>query len=242
MESFTGDMVPPLLTVCADRESKQWAALNFVRFGLGLNVEALPDYFHMSWNDLLNSMATIGMLHHLHRAVAIHNCAYGPWQKGAFFQEMADGGKELKAHLSPDDPLLTRLWAQICHDHGWTSETETDADARARFLADFTALPVCSVKGKKASMSRFYSVLDSASFWDKEWHSKLLLLVFMGFRRGWISHSEDVWPGQATHAHHASLLWRVHPASGSSRTRLQEGHVHALYVCLWGCLFWRCLG
>jgi len=232
LEDVHDKQVPSLLTLCTDRESKQWAGINYLRHKLDLNIEALPDYFHMSWNDMMNSMASIGLLHQLHRAVAIHNCAYGPWQKGAFFQDMADCGKELSAFMDSDDPLLLRLWAAICHDRGWLSEAETDAAARTQFLTNFASLPFCNIKGPKASMSRFFSVMQSVTFWDQEWHSKLLLLVFMGFRRHWISDAADIWPLQATVDPQASLVWQVGSALGALQPHKGHWMPHNLHVSI----------
>ena len=81
-------------------------------------------------------------------------------------------------------------------------------------------------------MSRFFSVMQSVTFWDQEWHSKLLLLVFMGFRRHWISDAADIWPLQATVDPQASLVWQVGSALGALQPHKGHWMPHNLHVSI----------
>lgn len=185
--------VPSLLVMCTDQCSTQLCPTAYTMYHLGLNMLHMPDPYHMEWNDIGEAMAMSGFQPALEASLIIFNLAYGPFQKSAFFNDLKDAAVDCATSMTPNDLLLTKLWPSIMQDHGMPVATSGGEDDRTKFLSTLAGWGPGVVKGPKAATSRWFSYIHAAHFWDEHWHTRLLLILFAGIRKGWARSLADVW-------------------------------------------------
>eukprot|EP00972_Heterocapsa_arctica_P007024 1026808-Heterocapsa_arctica.AAC.1 len=112
------------------------------------------------------------------------------------------GALEVSRCMSPNDPLLMRLWHAICVDNGYDT-SQMDSASREEFLSNLPNRGVFSRKGKKASISRWFSFQHAHFQQDVDHHSKLLVGIYVGIKCGWLTKEDDVWK-KASIFHHTS--------------------------------------
>jgi len=192
--------LPATLTICMDQEASQWSALNFLQTGLFLNVVGLRDPFHRSWNDLSASLRKAGAWPAYVNSLFVFNISYGPWQHAAFFRKMQSSAASLQKLIQPDDPLLLKFWPAIMADVGTSStlDSHSGSAARSQYLEEYIHDKAFSVKGPKASISRWFSWMGSQAFWDKSWHSKAMSIVHLAIHEGWACQAEEIWDSMPT--------------------------------------------
>jgi hypothetical protein len=106
---------------------------------------------------------------------------------------LKDAAVDIATSLKADDALLTKLWPYILRDRGIAFHNSGGSAEREVFLRDLAGLAPGIVKGPKAAKSRWFSWLHAASFWDKHWHTRLLLVLYVGIRKGWAKNLADIW-------------------------------------------------
>lgn len=181
-----------VLVVTMDQEQKQWCAGWFLQRSLNLNIEFLNGPFHRRWNDLTNALCASGLYNVALMSLFINNVSYGPWQKGGFFNELVETGQELMCHLEADDDMLLRLWPAICRDHEWDQPAQCDRSAREEWIRRLPSERPFAVKGLKASPSRWFTIVRAIQTSRTTYHTKLLGLVLLALRKGWVGHWEDL--------------------------------------------------
>ena len=62
-----------------------------------------------------------------------------------------------------------------------------------RFLQELPECPAITNKGPKSSVSRWFSWNHAMSFQMPHHHTKLLVGVFLGLRKGWWKHYSQLW-------------------------------------------------
>ncbi len=75
--------------MCTDQCSTQLCPTAYTMHKLGLNMLHLPDPYHMEWNDIQEACAMSGFKAAVEASLIIFNIAYGPFQKSAFFNDLA---------------------------------------------------------------------------------------------------------------------------------------------------------
>lgn len=214
--------LPPLLAIASDQYSVQLCSIAYMEHALKLNLVHMPDPFHMSWNDVTEACAKAGFQATVQASLVVFNIAYGPFQRGAFFNDLRAASVDIPACLDADDPLLTHLWPAILTDKGMTEADDLGRASRAGFLLDLPFMKPGEFKGPKASTSRWYSFLHSQKYWDDSWHSKLLLLVWVSIRRGWAQTMDDVFsmaPSATASSTNSTALVTIADASRSATAR-----------------------
>lgn len=187
--------VPPVLVFTMDQEQLQWTALYFLMFAPGLQLCTLGihDNYHRRHNDMMAALKASGMLGQFLCKIPEYNLCYGPWQNSAWLNDFMDGAADVSQGLTPDDPLLLRVWPGICKDLGYVLPEQQDRAARAAFLQDLPGLPVFTGKGPKAATSRWMSWQGSFRFHDRFHHCKLLVAVYVSLKKGWVSSADEIW-------------------------------------------------
>eukprot|EP00971_Amphidinium_carterae_P327320 6458613-Amphidinium_carterae.3 len=184
--------IPRVLVLVSDQQSTQTCGIHFLQQKLKLLVAHWPDPCHMCWNDITEGITKAGFMGSVQCAMCVFNVAYGPFQKSAFFSDLRNAAADISSNMSSEDSLLLRLWPSICKDAGWREPSEQGADARARWLESLPSLEVASVKGPRASLSRWFSVQSSIRFWDKQWHAKLVLILWVALRKSWAKSLNEI--------------------------------------------------
>lgn len=189
--SFRVESVP-LLTIGADQESKQRAAMYFLA-SKGYSTVLLMPIHHRRNNDMNFAFESAGFSGVVRRCMVKANVAYGPWGTGLFMSDLRDASVDLSANMSASHPLLLALWPRICRDRGFCLQDAVSEAGRAAFLAELPTSPIASTKGVKCSYKKLLSVLDATEFCDKYSGEKLLLLMYLALQRGWVESYDELW-------------------------------------------------
>ena len=134
-----------------------------------------------------------------------YNLAYGPWQSAAWMRLLEDGAADASVLIEPNCKLLVTLWPHICMDLGEDFEGMSGRDARAAYLSKLVLARPFATKGKKASLSRWFSWQHAHDEHDKWRHSKLLVGLYVAIKKGWIVSHTDVWNIYGIHVRPGSI-------------------------------------
>ena len=83
--------LPTLLSLCSDQQSIQMCGLSFLDHHHKLSMVHWNDPHHASWNDILEATCKAGFAACVEASLVVYNCAYGPYQKAAWFNDLRDG-------------------------------------------------------------------------------------------------------------------------------------------------------
>jgi hypothetical protein len=97
------------------------------------------DPSHQYMNSINEGVTDAGYKPCMELFTVIANAAYGPYQKSAFFLQLQDAATEMAVNTGPNDALLLRFWGDICADHSWTADEDTNVDARIAFIQNLPA-------------------------------------------------------------------------------------------------------
>ena len=184
--------VPPVLLLCGDQYSVQTCGASYLKYHLKLGFDMLADVYHSSWNSTQEAVAAAGFRGTLTAGITVVNLAYGPFHRSAWFRHLQAAAHDLNSSFEAGDHLLLHMWDRICDDRGYRTPEQLGAEGRQAFLDTILGSKTASQKGPKAATSRWYSVLKAFEFWDKEWHTKLLMLMYVCKRHGWAKSVTDV--------------------------------------------------
>ena len=175
---------PATLTICSDEGLPQTAMIYFLYYEMRLNIIALKDPAHRCWNDVSNALKACNLYSTVITSALVFNLHYGPWKGAGWFSQIIDAAADMVNVLSPSDRLLMSVWDSICADRGWHCSHEKGLGARRSFLAGLQDVRAVTNKGPQVAGSRWFSWMHAAAFWDQEWHTKLLLLLFICIQNG----------------------------------------------------------
>ena len=151
-----------------------------------MKLRATPffDPFHDPWRQLDISMAECGLKTSMILSSIGHNLDFGPWDGQAFWQQEKDTAAEVVALMGPDDPLLDFFWPRICWDLGLDPEAD---DAKEKYIKELKSFSWLKKKGPRVCMTRWGTWAEAHEFRAPYHHSRLLLLVALGLRAGWLT-------------------------------------------------------
>ena len=168
----------------------------YMKNKLRMQVEALFGPVHRLINDHVRGLCQAGVFGNQLVILLMVNISFGPWHGGGFFHMLTDMALDIVVGLDPDNPLLLKLWPKICLDRGWEGQDYRTRESRTNWLRDLPLAPPFQRKGKKASMSRFFSVDRAFEAMDMYWHTILFVEAVLVERKGWSSSWDDLWsPG-----------------------------------------------
>lgn len=209
---------PPTIVFCMDQHQVQWCAFYYLTLGKpGLCSVAVMDHNHRRSNDVWDAIRAAGRAADIIHCLLWQNISYGPWQKGQWGRELQAAALDCSKTLKPNDPLLLRLWKEICLERNFESEDQCGEAARAEFLKELPECPAILHKGPKSSVSRWFSWNSAMKFQMPHHHTKLLVGVFLGVQKGWWKHYSELWGSISTTADSASPAG-TSTASSSSKS------------------------
>ncbi|MCP4242801.1 MAG: hypothetical protein GY772_19785, partial [bacterium] len=159
------------------------------------------DFFHRDCNDTAMARAKSGLTPVYLASIAILNVGYGPYETCAWFQLMLAQAADLARNLSPNDPLLLRLWKRILRDkelHLETKEELVGEAARERFVKELAVDPSVDLKSIKCKPSVWYSFNTAFHAWDAKLHTRGLVLGALCLQKGWLLAAEDLFCPEKT--------------------------------------------
>lgn len=141
-----------------DQGPPQYSASWFLMFHAG--VALVPTWdpaAHRMWNGCKLALKDAKLMGALITSNILFNYKSGPWSTSAWHKQTTACILDLQATLTPNDPLLMKLWAGICADHGWLSESDTNESARERYIASLHMTKVSQTKGEQVAICRWLS-------------------------------------------------------------------------------------
>lgn len=188
----------PVLSLSSDQGSNQFAALNFLVYKLQVNIATLWDPIaHRANNDINNAIREAKLTAVVFTATPLYNFRSGPWSSTAWDKAMTSVVQTLVQTLLPNDALLLKLWPMICAENGWTSSSQTDEAARARWIKDLPKLEQSQTRGEMVAATRWFSFQHRERELRSHWTENLLKFIYYGIVHGFVSRSWQVFKDAA---------------------------------------------
>ena len=151
-----------------------------------LSMWVLPDPSHRVSNDARNAIAGAGLWHCVAMFRWICNVNYGPFEGCAFWRQQQEAAvKYVKSLKHGSCPLLAKLLPLIAQDRD-ELHLEHTPGYKGKIIDVLERGEAWAFKGPKMAMSRWFSFYDCFKYWDKHWHSRLAVLIYMGLKQGWL--------------------------------------------------------
>jgi len=174
----------PVLSISLDQGSVGWPALFFLLFRLSLVVVPVSEPPHRVWNDTQLAIEQVRVLRDArHLSTVLFNLNMGPFESGAWWQQVVEGCREYRSMATPADPLFQHFLKDILEERG-EHDMLGDAEHQEQVLASLPA--VLANKGSKVPRSRWFHFVDCARAHDRIWSSRALVLLYVGLRAGYV--------------------------------------------------------
>lgn len=175
----------PWLGVALDRGPDSWCAKQFLKYKLHCNVEEFPDQSHDNWNDMKMSLREAGLGNHVLIMILAMNLAHAPFDDGKWFEMIKMAFDEYYALASCADPIFLTLLPRILAD--WDELHRIHEPDIARAVWDRLPQAWCwKRRGAKVGMCRFFGYITATGPYRKIFHTKLLGMMYLGLRQGWL--------------------------------------------------------
>jgi hypothetical protein len=179
----------PWLGIALDRGPDSWAAKQFLKYHLHANVEEFPDQSHDCWNDVRNALRATGLWNHVLLMVLALNLSHAPFEEGKWHSVLCDAFQEYYRIASSRDALFLRFLPKILAD--WRELHRLAEPNIAQDVWDRLPEQWCWKKrGSKVGMCRFFGFVTSSGPYQRIYHTKLLVMVYLGIQQGWLSKQE----------------------------------------------------
>ena len=175
----------PTLSVVIDQGSDGWSTMYYVLYKLKLRAILKFDIFHREHNDVSGAVKASGMWSSCILSGMVHNVNYGPWEGHKWFRQLLTGAQAYFSLAGPDDPLFKMLMSFVARDKGVDMGQFENHDEACDFL--FAALRDGSCwdkKGPRTAFRRWFSWYGSQAWHDQFWHSRLLVILYLGLQMG----------------------------------------------------------
>ena len=138
----------------------------------------MRDIFHRQWNDIKNAVSAAGLWALVLLMTIVFNMPFGVWDSGSWFGKIKEMAAHLGETLSASDPVFCALYPLICADLGL--EPEGTPEHRENILRLVLSSDAWTVNGTRVSIRRWFGWFDAGSKYLPLWHSRLLILIFIG--------------------------------------------------------------
>lgn len=175
----------PILSISLDQGSVGWPSLFYAMFVERLLIVPLADAPHRIWNDIQQSIEQVREFKEARYLTTIlFNLNTGPFESAAWWQQVKAGVDEYCELAGEDDPLLLALIEDIADERN-EGDRVNDRSFREQILAELPRL--LANKGSKVPRSRWFHFIDSATEHDTIWSSRMLVLLYLGLRAGYVN-------------------------------------------------------
>lgn len=182
----------PMLGLTCDEGSKMFSSLWFMAGHLRARMGWTRDPGHRGWRDFQNAVNGAGFRMVLLETLVLLNLPFGPWLSEGFYAQMQEAIVVYSRHGSSQDPLFMQMYPKIAHDKRTDDSGEYGtADHEKQTFADFLGDRAWQQKGTKVKLRSFFKWQEAVSeHLLPSWHSRLLLLLWMGLQLGWFAPGE----------------------------------------------------
>lgn len=173
----------PVLTICLDQGSDGWAGGMWLQHQAKVNCLLLFDVSHRGWNDACLALRSCGIL----LLQICMNLDHGPWQDGKWHKELREATSLYQSLATPHScPMFAGLLGQILHDRGEDERIAEDGIADEVFSTLGDTISSMSIK---ASMCRWFGLVESGENYSRAWHTRLLIHIFLLQQLGILTNS-----------------------------------------------------
>ena len=155
----------------------------FTLYELQLNLVHFFDPFHRLWNDVQLSIKRSGMWVSVLMTTIAHNCAYGPWDGSKWWRAIIEAGASYFNHTESDDALFLAMLPRILVDRGIVDDLHENVE---EVWNDLKSSELLRVRGPRTATCRWFNWNQAQHFWDSQWHSRLLVLLYCGIEDDWL--------------------------------------------------------
>ena len=181
-----------VLTWTAGQGSDGYAASWFLLDYMKCQAVRLDDPSHRIQNDIKLALQDSPVLYDqlLLNGVA-YNAHWGPYQSGAWWEQIQEATERYFRLASAEDPLFVHLMPRIARDRGLAHRLH-EPGFGDQLLKQLKAPMDHRRKGPRLQYSRFMARTDCADAWDPLWNTRLLILilVFMGLEAGYLDNAK----------------------------------------------------
>lgn len=175
----------PIVSICLDQGSVGWPALFFLQHVQKVVLATVQEPPHRIWNDVQGAIDSIAPLRESRMlSTLLFNLNIGPFESAAWWQQVKDAISEYVSIAADDDPLLEHMWADIIDERG---EHAFANDPQHRRVVLQSLPSMLKNKGSKVPRSRWFHFVDVCEEHDKVWSCRLLALLYLGLRLGWVT-------------------------------------------------------
>lgn len=180
-----------MLGLNIDQHSVGWCAVNFMKYGLGLKVEATPDVFHRCWNDVKLAMGRSGWWESVLLSSIWINVNFGPWGGAKFWRETQGAAEEyFKHNASETCGLFLALLPHIAVDRG-EEERLAEAGYASEIFEMLKGGAAWATKGPKMALCRWFGWLHCIAYWLPMVSLRLVVLLYWGISMGYVTGAAD---------------------------------------------------
>ncbi|CAK0819686.1 unnamed protein product [Prorocentrum cordatum] len=176
---------PGMCVFLCDQHQVQWCAIYYLIYQRRGAFLGLNGPIHRRNNDCDRACVAAGFYTTHLSDMLIGNISYGPWHGRKFWHEICDQAKDAVLALDEHSPLLIKMWPAICKDRGWVEDKDTNSAARTRWLKDLPLSRDFSTIGPRSSTGRWMSIHKQGMYRDKNYHTKLFVLILYAVGKGW---------------------------------------------------------
>ena len=176
----------PTLVLSMDQGSIGSCLTWYCIFSRSLRLMPLWDPSHRGWNDLKLATQDASLWSSMLVLTIAANCLSCPWNGSKFWQESKEGLEAFLEVASQDDPLFQSMLPGMLQDEGLL-HTQTDQEVAADMFEGLRANRCWERRGQKISLGRWFGFFDGLKELQASWHSRLLVLIFLGVAQGWVS-------------------------------------------------------
>ena len=179
----------PWLGIALDRGPDSWAAKQFLKYHLQANVEEFPDQSHDCWNDVRNALRGVGLWNHVLLMVLALSLSHAPFQDGKWHAVLCEAFAEYYRIASSTDSIFLQFLPKILAD--WDESHRHAEPNIAQDVWDRLPNQWCwSKRGSRVGLCRFFGFVTCSGPYQKIYHTKLLVMVYLGIQQGWLSKGE----------------------------------------------------
>ena len=122
----------------------------------------------------------------------LHNLPYGPWDGSVWFNKLCEAARGLCSRDKHGGELFQRLLPGMCKDKGVSTTLSAEGVFR-----DLVKSPAFLTKGPRTAIRRWFSWMPAAQWFNRHWHSYLLVIIYIGIQLGvYRSHKDTpLWGG-----------------------------------------------
>eukprot|EP00971_Amphidinium_carterae_P306405 6088965-Amphidinium_carterae.2 len=171
----------PVMTVSMDQGSDQWSAVMFLMFSKQSCVLVYRDPLHRLWNDTLNSIKASSLWPLVLIMTICMSTDTGPWGQSKWGQQCEEAARSYAREASIDCPIFAEMYTYIADEQG-VSESAGSKAMVQKIFASFAEL--WKKRVGRIPTSRWFAFVKHFQDYRKEWHMKLVILMYIGLTLG----------------------------------------------------------